>query len=110
MFVLAVYSIAKVQILFYEFNFREATMRLASLNTCKTQRMKQNNLDMRQFTGRLENLAGLRKAILNKQFKEVLLAPSYNSYLLSEMKKQLIELYRGQAYLHTEVKGPFLML
>lgn len=47
MFVLAVYSIAKVQILFYEFNFHEATMSPASLNTYKTQRIKQNNLDMR---------------------------------------------------------------
>lgn len=52
-FVLAVYSIAKVQILLYEFNFCEATMSLASLNTCKTQRIKQNNLDMRQFLGDL---------------------------------------------------------
>lgn len=76
----------------------------ASLNTCKNTKNKTEQFGHETVSGRLENLAGLRKVILNKQFEEVLLAPSYN---FVEMKNQLIELYRGQAYLYAEVKGPF---
>lgn len=49
-FVLAIYSIAKVQILFYEFNFREATTMNLAYNL---HRIKRNNWDMRQFLGDL---------------------------------------------------------